>query len=177
MARTFLSVLLLTALASTPALDASASTQAAPADVPVSVRYDHPERFAETREVRAFAPARASEDYLGSLKSYIEQRAGKLLAPGEQLKIVITDVDRAGAFEPWRGPSLSDVRIVKDIYPPRIDLHFQLTDASGTVLREGNRRLRDPGFLNSTTQATSTSNLRYEKALIDRWLRKGATEL
>lgn len=157
---------------------AVAATQASPSTVPpVSVRYDHPERFTETREVRAFAPARIHEDYLGPLKTYIEQRAGKLLQPGEQLRIVITDIDRAGSFEPWHGPRLSDVRIVKDIYPPRINLHFQLTDAGGAVIREGDRTLRDPGFLYGTSNIGSSGSLRYEKNLVDRWLRKGATDL
>jgi hypothetical protein len=153
---------------------AAASTPAPPA---VSVTYDHPERFAETKEVRAFAPARADSDYLGQLKRYIEQRAGRLLANGQQLQIVITDIDRAGSFEPWRGPRLSDVRIIKDIYPPRIDLRFRLLDANGKVIREGQRRLRDLAFLSGNTAPIGTDSLRYEKNLIDRWLRRGPDNL
>ncbi len=143
----------------------------------VTVTYDHPERFTETRETKAFAPMRADDSYLGVLKKYIEERAGKVLVDGQQLQIVITDVDRAGSYEPWHGPRMSDVRIVKDIYPPRIDLHFRLLDASGAVLREGDRTLRDLGFLSSGGNATSTDDLRYEKRLIDRWLRQGPDKL
>ena len=29
-----------------------------------------------------------------------------------------------------------DVRIVRDIYPPRIDLHFQLIDANGDIVKK-----------------------------------------
>lgn len=143
----------------------------------VTVTYDHPKQFTETKETKAFAPMHADDSYLDTLKKYIEQRAGKILADGQQLQIVITDVDRAGSYEPWRGPRLNDVRIVKDIYPPRIDLHFRLLDASGAVLREGDRKLRDPGFLSSGGNATSTDGLRYEKRLIDRWLRQGPDKL
>ena len=143
----------------------------------VTVTYDHPERFTETRETKAFAPMRADDSYLDTLKKYIEQRAGKVLADGQQLQIVITDVDRAGSYEPWRGPRLSDVRIVKDIYPPRINLHFRLLDASGAVLHEGDRTLRDPAFLSSGGNATSTDSLRYEKRMIDRWLQRGPDKL
>ena len=166
-----LPLILVTALTGTAAL---AGTLPHPG---VTVTYDHPERFTETKETRAFAPARADNGYLDTLKKYIEERAGKVLADGQQLQIVITDVDRAGSYEPWRGARLNDVRIVKDIYPPRIDLHFRLLDASGAVLREGDRKLRDPGFLSSGGNATSTDGLRYEKRLIDRWLRQGTDKL
>ncbi len=143
----------------------------------VTVTYDHPERFTETRETKAFAPMRADSGYLDTLKEYIQQRAGKVLAAGQQLQIVITDVDRAGSYEPWRGPRLSEVRIVKDIYPPRIDLHFRLLDASGAVLREGDRTLRDPAFLSSGGNMNSTDSLRYEKRMLDRWLQRGPDKL
>ena len=63
---------------------ATAATATAASPATVTVTYDHPERFAETREVRALAPTRASDDYLTPLKTYIERRAGKVLAPGER---------------------------------------------------------------------------------------------
>ena len=143
----------------------------------VTVTYDHPEHFTETREEKSLAPTRASNDYLTTLKSYIEQRAAKMLPAGERLDVVITDIDRAGSFEPWHGGSLREVRIIKDIYPPRIDLNFRLLDADGKIIREGTRKLRDPGFLTSNTAPTSDDSLRYEKRLIDRWLRKGPDKL
>ncbi len=143
----------------------------------VTVTYDHPEHFTETREERALAPTRASNDYLKTLQSYIEKRGAKMLPPGQRLDVVITDIDRAGSFEPWHGGQMREVRIIKDIYPPRIDLDFKLLDAQGTVIRQGSRKLRDPGFLTSDTAASSDDSLRYEKRLIDRWLRKGPDKL
>lgn len=171
MTRSVFFPMLAAALMMAPALHAEIDARPA-----VSVSYDHPEKFTETREVRAFAPMRAESDYLETLKSYIVTRAGKVLANGEHLQVVITDVDRAGSFEPWQSSQLHDVRIIKDIYPPRIDLRFRLEDASGNVIREGTRKLRDPGFLSSSSLAGS-DDLRYEKNLIDRWLRRGAENL
>ena len=143
----------------------------------VIVTYDHPEKFTETQKIRSLAPQALSDDYLKILKSYIENRAGKMLPPGERLDIVITDIDRAGNFEPWRSYPMRNVRIIKDIYPPRIDLRFQLFDADGKVIREGARKLRDPGFMYDGIATSSNDNLRYEKGLIDRWLRKGPNQL
>jgi hypothetical protein len=60
---------------------------------------------------------------------------------------------------------------VKDIYPPRIDLSFSLAAGDGKVIKEGERRLRDPAFLAGANQYPDDP-LRYEKALIDRWLER-----
>lgn len=165
------------AIATALSLGLTAPSPATGQDSPrVTVAYDHPDQFTEAKETRAFAPARADKGYLEILKKYIQERAGKVLADGQQLEIVITDVDRAGSYEPWHGPRLSDVRIVKDIYPPRIDLNFTLYGADGKVLRQGQRKLRNAAFLSSSSPVDQDS-LRYEKSLIDLWLRRGVDSL
>lgn len=142
-----------------------------------SVHYDHPENFTETKEVRAFAPMRADSGYLGTLKAYIEKQAAAMVPAGERLDIVITDVDRAGSYLPSVGRA-NPVRIVKDTYPPRINLHFRLIDNQGQTIREGDRRLVGLGFMyDSAGGLTDSDPLRHEKRLIDRWLRKGPAKL
>lgn len=150
---------------------------AAAAAGPVTVRYDHPENFTETKEVKAFAPSRADPGYLDTLKGYIEKQAAKMLQPGQKLDIVITDVDRAGSYLP-SGATLDPIRVVKDVYPPRMTLHFRLLDAQGQVIREGERKLSDLGFMYDNPGGfSSTDPLRYEKHMIDRWLARGPTKL
>lgn len=157
---------------------ALASVTAAWAATPpdnVSVRYKDPQHFTEAR--RNFGLHMVRPDaYLEPLRTYIAQRASRILAPGQRLDIEVTDVVRAGQYEPWRGPDFNDVRIIKDIYPPRIDLNFTLYGADGKVLREGSRKLRDAAFL-SRSSPVDQDSLRYEKALIDLWLRKGTAKL
>ena len=142
-----------------------------------SVRYDHPENFTETREVRAFAPMRADLGYLATLKTYIEKRATAILPPGQRLDIVVTDVDRAGSYLPSAGRP-NPIRVVTDNYPPRINLHFRLLDSDGKVVREGDRRLVGLGFMyDSPAALTGSDPLRHEKRLIDRWLGRGPAKL
>ncbi len=156
------------------ALASAMAWAAAPPDN-VSVRYKDPQHFTEAR--RSFgAHVFGADDYLKPLQAYMAQRAARILAPGQRLDIEVTDVDRAGEYEPWRGPRFDDVRIIKDIYPPRMELDFTLYDANGNVLRKGHRKLRDPGFL-SRNAGTDQDPLRYEKSLIDLWLRKGEGKL
>ena len=91
--------------------------------------------------------------------------------PVYNVSFTITDIDMAGDFEPWRGPQFDDIRIIKDIYPPRIDLAFRLVDAEGNVAKEGKRELRDTAFLMRITMGTQTDTLRHEKQLLDDWMR------
>ena len=81
-----------------------------------------------------------------------------------------TDIDLAGEYEPQRGPQFMDVRIVKDIYPPRFDLEFKLTGADGKVISSGKRQLRDLNFM-SRLVLPSSEPLRYEKDILKDWLR------
>jgi len=111
------------------------------------------------------------KDWERTLADHIAYRADRMLPPGEQLQVTIDDIKLAGAFEPWRSPDAQDIRFLKDIYPPRMDLHYKLIDADGRVIREGSRRLRDLAYLQHTTP-TSTDQLRYDKRMIDDWMRR-----
>ena len=170
----FSRLICITCLALAPAAT-QAAVEAAASPHNVSVHYIDPGNFTEAR--RSFGVHLIDANaYLKPLKTYIAKRASRILAPGQRLDIEVTDVDRAGEYEPWRGPEFNDIRIVKSIYPPRIDLNFTLYGADGKVLREGSRKLRDAFFL-SRGMGADQDLLRYEKSLVDRWLRHGTNKL
>jgi hypothetical protein len=50
-------------------------------------------------------------------------------------------------------------------------LNVRITGADGQGLAEGERRLSDMGYLQRST-TTDTDNLRFEKRMIDDWLRR-----
>jgi len=104
-----------------------------------------------------------------ALGDYLRRRAERLLPAGQRLDVSIDDIRLAGAFEPWRGPNMQDVRILKDLYPPRIDLHFRLLDANGATLREGSAKLRDLAYLQHALP-NDNDPLRYDKRLLGEWL-------
>ena len=62
------------------------------------------------------------------------------------------------------------MRVVRDLYPPRLALAFQVTDAEGKVVTQGRRELRDLAFLFKLPLAFPDDPLRHEKALLDDWL-------
>lgn len=162
----------LAALALTAAIAGCASVPRASAPNPhVKVSWDNPANFTDTRTNMCrnrFKP----EEWLGQLARYVESRADRVITDGQRLNVTITDIQRAGQCEPWRGPQFDDVRIVKDIYAPSISLHFRLTDANGQVVSEGDRTLRDAAFLHHGSLLNPNDSLRFEKRLLDQWLRK-----
>jgi hypothetical protein len=142
---------------------------AVPAGI-VSVTFDDPSRFDAARSgPRESEKARRA--WVDALAQFLAERAAPRLPAGQRLEVHFTDVQRAGSFEPWRGPQAADVRIVRDIYPPRIDLRFRLLDADGKLLREGSRQLRDATFM-MRPDLYPNDPLRYEKTLLDDWLRE-----
>lgn len=135
------------------------------------VDWTHPEAFADVRDNPGPSVGRQKpEEWLPLLARHLQNRADQILPKNDHLAVTFVDIKRAGAYEPWRGPQWNDVRVVKDIYPPRIDLRFTLTDAHGKPLKEGERKLTDPGFLSRGT-IDNDDPLRYEKRMLDDWLR------
>ena len=140
-------------------------------DGPVQVDWTDPAQFSDIRfSGNRWAAQRGN--WVEQLAKHVQTNAAKRLAPGERLHVTITDITRAGEYEPWRGPNLQDARIVRDIYPPRISLTFKRTDAQGNVIAEGERKLSDSGFMYNGSAIGSNDTLRYEKRLLDDWIRK-----
>jgi hypothetical protein len=135
----------------------------------VEVVYFEPAHFTDARDSYPEGTDKGREAILTELKSDLVKRALPYVAPGQKLTITITDIDLAGDFEPWRGPQWGDVRIVKDIYPPAIELTFQLKDADGNIVKSGKRSLRDLAF-QMRLMINKSDRLRYEKAMLGDWL-------
>ena len=150
---------------------ATTAPRAAAPNSHVLVNWNDPANFSDTRSNLCRNRVKP-EEWLGQLARYVENRADRAIASGQTLKVTITDIQRAGQCEPWRGPNLDDVRIIKDIYPPSISLHFVLADANGHVVNEGDRTLRDSAFMHRDNMLNKDDPLRFEKRLLDDWLRK-----
>ena len=132
-----------------------------------TVEFVNPEKFTDAG--RSYSHGER-ESNLGQLKDHMIERAGKLLPADQKLAVTITDVDLAGEYDKRQSIS-NEVRVVREVYPPRIDLTFKLEGADGTVLKEGTRNLRDMNFMQGGLRYKGEA-LGYEKELIDDWLRK-----
>ena len=137
---------------------------AAAASPRVDVTYVDPDKFTDVRN--GYTPTPSARDfYLAELKRFIESRAAARMADGETLTIAITNVQLEGDYKARR-PAITNVRIVRDVNPARIDLRFRLvrgeTCARGGAPAPHNRlsrgRRRRPRATHcSTSRRCSTS--------------------
>lgn len=173
-------ILLSTALALTLAFSSVACAQtrdvtdpsaprALQTDGPVTVEWTDPAGFTEIRASRNRWEARRG-DWVRELAEHVRQGAERRIGAGERVHVLITDIRRAGDFEPMHGPQMDHVRIMRDLYWPRITLEFTHYDAAGNAIASGRRELSDPNYLSSIQGRGRNEALRYEKALLDRWL-------
>lgn len=140
-----------------------------PDEGPVSVQWADPSEFTDLK----FSGNRwraAQGNWVFQLAEHLRDSAARRLPEGHRLEVTITDLDRAGRYEPWRGIQMQDVRIVRDHYPPSMKLEFRQVDADGQLVAEGSREVRDTGFMMGGHHP-NRDNLYYEKRMIDRWVR------
>jgi hypothetical protein len=153
------------ALVTDPALP-----RALPTGSSVDVRWSDPADFTELRHSTNRWES-AQGDWVKQLASYVQERTVRKLPAGERVDIDILDITRAGQYE-WMFGNAQDIRVLRDLYPPRMDLQFKHYDASGAVIAEGERRLSDMAYLNGPQPLASSDPLRYEKRMIDRWVER-----
>ncbi|GAB3509814.1 DUF3016 domain-containing protein [Pseudoxanthomonas daejeonensis] len=166
---------LIAALVAAPAHAARTVTdpslpRALPADGAVSVEWTDPAQFSDLRFSNNRWEAQQG-DWVTQLARHLQERAQARLPAGQRMDVTITDIQRAGRYEPGAGINYSHIRVMREIYPPRMTLNLRITGADGQVLAEGERKLSDMSYL-QTGSTINTDNLRYEKRMIDDWLRR-----
>lgn len=103
--------------------------------------------------------------------SHLEKHFNKLAADlpeGQVLKIDVFDVDLAGDVNIG---GIHRIRIVKDLYFPRIKFRYQVIDASGDQVIHGQENLKDMNFLSQSSLKYSNDFLGYEKKMLDNWFK------
>jgi len=133
----------------------------------ITVKFDQPDNFTDVRE---HFGSGTSEVYLDMLREHVQQTAATRLQAGQKLTVTFKDIDLAGDHIPGR-IGRDDIRIVKDIYIPRMELSFQLTDAAGAVVAEGDRQLSNMNFMNEIQLTNRNDPLNYDKNLLTDWMK------
>lgn len=141
---------------------------AAAQDDRVTVELANPQKFTDFKTSCVSRPADVTA-LAAQLERYLKTAATRLLPEGQRMEITLTNIDMAGDIEVWRNPFFCDLRTMKDVYPPRIDLTFRVLDAEGKELRSGTRQLVDVNYLDRSAPS-GIDQLRYEKYLLSDWL-------
>lgn len=132
------------------ALPAQDNRTAPRGDAPITVEFVNPEKYTDfgTR----FQPTAEDQEGLAQqFRQGLRSIAQRYVPEGYHLTLRILNIDMAGDFEPIRGPSFSDVRIMKAIYPPSIHVEYRVTGPTGEVVSSGRRRMSDLAYQNLIT--------------------------
>ena len=134
------------------------------------VTFENPERFTDVKDSQT-GTEKGRDHYLKEIRTLVEEEASHLLPEGRKLTLTFTDIDLAGDYLPSM-PLGRDVRVMKDIYMPRMKFTFTITDAAGAVVKEGSERLTDMNYLQTAGIVNRGEPLFYDKAMLRDWLRR-----
>jgi len=129
----------------------------------VTVRFQDPDNFTDALDDSS---SFTSEYYLEELRDHVQALAAPRLPAGASLKVTFLDLDLAGDIRPDR----RNIRILTGVSFPRAHLQFQLLDASGQVLQEGERQLTDVNYQNSIGLISRSDPLYFDKQLLTDWI-------
>ena len=98
------------------------------------------------------------------------------LPAGYRLSVTVTDLDLAGEVDPIPMRQMNEVRVLKDIYFPRMIFDYQLKDARGAVLQgQTDVELKDMQYLSSMRTTRSSESFYAERKMIRDWFSKQIT--
>jgi hypothetical protein len=122
------------------------------------------------QDAQAFTDTRSTwlrqQTLLDGLAGHLKLLAQNHLADHQLLHIRITDVDLAGEIEYTH--RIPEIRVLRDITSPHIELRYQLQSAD-QVQAESEVSLRDFSYLARSNRYSEGDPLRYEKQMLDEW--------
>jgi len=141
------------------------------AQAELEVTWENPKKYTDIRTSN-MSRAKYREQVFEDLEAHITELVEDL--PEEQkLVIKVSNLDLAGEVFPSSfiglGLNGNEIRVIEDMYIPRIEFSYQLLDGTGKVLQENDVKLKDMGFLDRPNRMFSNERLRYEKNMLSEW--------
>lgn len=133
----------------------------------IQVEWTNPDDYRDVRAANE-SKKRFQERTFEKLDKHFTELASKL-PEGYQLVVKVTDVDLAGNVEFGR---TQQIRIVRQIHFPRMDLEYQLFDDKKQLISTDKAELKDMSFLNNIKTRAGSQTLSYEKYMIEEWFNK-----
>ena len=101
-------------------------------------------------------------------------KSAKALPAGQTLEVTFTDIDLAGEVDPVEMPGGYQLRLLKDVYFPRLEFDYRVLDASGAVVSEQKGvELKDMSYLSMGSRtASSSGEFYYETKMLREWFNK-----
>ena len=135
----------------------------------VKIEWQNPKDFRDIKTSNELQ-SRFENRLFETLTKNINKQAEKILKPGQTLQMQVTNLDLAGDMRPTFGATPGDLRIVKDLYPPRATFSYSVNEGDKVIIA-GDEKIIDMSFMNNTRNFNNRP-FQYETNLFDDWLQK-----
>lgn len=133
------------------------------------VTWREPDQYTDIREgteLRDNFRAKLFQDFESIFADLAKQ-----LPDGCLLEVTVTDLDLAGEVNGMHDARWQDIRVVKDIYWPRMSINYTLKDSTRETLAAGQEDIKDLDFLSSAASLGMT-RFGYEERMLRHWFKK-----
>lgn len=137
----------------------------------LNIEFIEPESYTDIRPSNE-SRSKYRKHVLSSVEEYFTEFAATLPA-GQSLEVKVMDIDLAGDTRSPRipvGSMMFEVRVMEDIYFPRIKFEYSLKDESGQVVKTDEVNLKDMTYLNRAGLIRRNRDaFPYERHMLEKW--------
>lgn len=113
---------------------------------------------------------RFEQRFFDTITKNVNKETEKFFTPQQKLVMQVTDVDLAGDMRPTFGRTTDDIRVVKDLYPPRMTFTYQVLE-NDKVIIAGDEKLMDMNFMHKLSRVNERP-FDAETNMLKDWLKK-----
>jgi hypothetical protein len=132
------------------------------------VIWQNPEKYSDIRASHE-RQDRFQEKLFKHFDKVFTELATKLPSDS-QLEITVTDFDLAGEIIPRAGSRFNEIRIIKEIYSPKITFSYVYTHKDQII--SGTENLRDMNYMSGIGRSSHRTEFAYEEKMIRKWFAK-----
>lgn len=139
----------------------------------IKVNWVNPEKYSDIRPATGTRKSYQERVIKGLDKVWAD--LAKKLPAGYSMEVSIKDVDLAGDVNPMYRVNNTEVRVIKEIYFPRMTFDYVLFDQNKQqVLKQTDVKVKDMGFMMSSqmNHRNKYQEFTYEYAMLKRWFDK-----
>ena len=137
----------------------------------VEIKLIEPEKYRDIEQV-GFNKKNSIEVVDKDIQHFFSRVAGQFIPESSKLLIEVTDIDLPGRVEFMVGPNNQHLRILRNNDPFKLSFKYKLVDKTGTVIKEGEEKLRDYFNRSSATRLKKTKTFAHFDRKIRRWFKQ-----
>lgn len=144
-------------------LGMSMTASAASADV----KFEKVDDYNDIRTANG-SRSKFKEKVLREMEEHFTELASEL-PEDQKLSVTVTNIDLAGHLQLIR---TQQIRVLKEIYIPRISFSYALTDSDGKELKSDTVEVKDMDYLRHSDRIRAGDSFWYEKNMLTEWFNK-----